>query len=87
MTTATYTWRPVDGDEVVVTLTKQHKTSYNVALATTGAVLGRVFLDAVPERGWRFTRHVFDEVRGSQLRDHIAAVSALLFCLRQEGKV
>ena len=86
MTTTTYTWRPVVGDEVVMTLTKQHKTSYNVASAT-GAVLGRVFLDAVPERGWRFTRHVFDEVRGSHLRDHIAAVSALLFCLRQEGKV
>ncbi len=87
MTTTTYTWRPVVGDEVVVTLTKLHKTSYSVALASTGAVVGRVFLDAVPERGWRFTRHVYDEVRGSQLRDHVAAVSALLFCLRQEGKV
>lgn len=87
MTTTTYTWRPVVGDEVVVTLTKLHKMSYSVALASTGAVVGRVFLDAVPERGWRFTRGEQDEVRGSQLRDHIAAVSALLFVLRQEGKV
>lgn len=83
----TYTWRPVVGDEVAVTLTKLHKTSYSVALASTGVQLGRVFVDAIPERGWRFTRHAFDELRGSQLRDHVAAVSALLFVLRQEGKV
>jgi len=87
VTTTTYTWRPVVGDEVVVTLTKLHKTSYSVALASPGAVLGRVFLDAVPERGWRFTRGEQDEVRGSQLRDRDAAVSALLFAARQEGKV
>lgn len=88
MTTVTYTWRPVDGDEVVVTLHRDYHAQtphYDIRLGETD--LGSVFHDENPIYGWRFRRYGVREKRGSHLRDHIAAVSALLFCLRQERKV
>lgn len=87
-----FTWRPVDGDAVEVQLFCRRDEPVIVCRADDPAVrnygdrqLGTVF--ETPGRGWHFCRHGVLETRGSQLCNRDAAVSALLFALRQEGKV
>lgn len=85
-----FTWRPVVGAEVEVLLSNKHprRDAMAVKLASNpDRVLGYVFADSVPIRGYHFCRHDVIETRGSHLVTCDAAVSALLFCLRQEGKV
>lgn len=82
-----FTWRPVDGDGVEVKLFNRRGEPVVVCRAddvSLSGQLGTVF--QTPGRGWHFARHGVLETRGSQLVDRDVAVSALLFCLREEGK-
>lgn len=75
-----FTWRPISGTPITVTV-----DDGVVKSIADPVVLGTVF--ETPGRGWHFARHGVIETRGSQLCDRNVAVSALLWCLRQEGKV
>lgn len=88
MATKTYTWRPVIGAEVTVTLhwcPQAHDSHWDVRLGDRD--LGSVFHDANPAYGWRWRRYGSRDVRGGGLRDYTDALSAMLHELRQSGVV
>lgn len=84
MATIKYKWQPGVGDAVEVNLFKVNSSLYDVG-STKQTMLGAVFNH--PVYGWRWRRDGVNEQRGSRLTTRDCAVSALLFALRQEGKV
>lgn len=84
MATIKYKWQPGVGEAVEVNLFKVNSSLYDVG-SVKQTMLGVVFNH--PTYGWRWQRDGVNEQRGSRLATRDCAVSALMFALRQEGKV
>lgn len=84
MPTARFTWQPIDGRAVTVTVDPDGSVrNYDDAM-NTGPIIGCVF--KAPRGGWAWSRSGVIETRtGCATRD--VAVSSLLRALRTEGKV
>ncbi|TXH56246.1 MAG: hypothetical protein E6Q97_06835 [Desulfurellales bacterium] len=82
MATIKYKWQPGTGEAVEVLLFGTGLT-YRVLLSRD--TLG--FVEYHQLYGWRWQRAGHAEQRGSRLATRDCAVSALMFALRQEGKV